>query len=291
MPYCEYVRIHGAVAVVPPAHPRDHVCWVYRDDDGLAAAAVDFLAGGRVRGERLLGVGDRAVDALHRDPTALGGIAGLVAAGALSTMTVEEAYVAAGGFTAERQRAFYDRATRRALADGYTGLRVVADVTALATDAGTRDELVRWEHLADQFIAQGPGMSAMCAYRDDVPAGVLGSAGGVHPLVHAAPGTVPFRLFFDGDGLALSGDVDTLSAERLGRILATSPTGGSTVALDLADLRFAGVAACRVLARWARTLAARGVALEMLNAPPLLARMRHVLALDEWASVTVGPAA
>lgn len=273
---------------LPPASSHDHVCWVYRDDAELMAAAVGFLDGGRARGERLLCIGDRVAEVL-RSPGDLGGTAALTADGTLRILTFAEAYEAAGGFTAARQHAFYDDATRRALADGYTGLRVFADVTALADGPGTRPELMRWEHLVDDFIAHGPGMSAMCAYRADVPASTLGDVGGVHPLVHAPVGAVPFQVFFDDDGLALTGDVDTLSAERLGRILDTSPTSGSTVALDLADLRFADVAACRVLARWARTLAARGVALELVDAPPLLARMWHVLALDGWASVTFGP--
>ena len=291
LPYSAYVRVHGAVLELPPPSSHDHVCWVYRDDAELTAAAVGFLDGGRARGERLLCIGDRVAELLRRSPGALGGVAALTDDGTLRILTLAEAYAAAGGFTAERQHAFYDEATRRALTDGYTGLRVFADVTALADAPGTRPELMRWEHLADDLIAHGPGMSAMCAYRDDVPAATLGDLGGVHPVVHAPVGAVPFQVFFDDDGLALAGDVDTLSAERLGRILATSPTSGSTVALDLSDLRFADVAACRVLAGWARTLAARGVALELVDAPPLLERMWHLLALDERASVTFRPVA
>jgi ABC-type transporter Mla MlaB component len=286
------VRVHGAVTDIPAAGAHDHVCWVYRDDADLAAAAIGFLAGGQARGERLMCVGDRVADALRRSSGALGDIEGLTADGALRIMTLAEAYAAAGGFTPEGQHAFYDDATRRALAEGYTGLRVFADVTPLAMAPGTASGLVRWEHLADDLIAHGSGMSAMCAYSDDVPASTLADVGGVHPLVHAPAGTVPFRVFFDDDdGLALAGDVDTLSAGRLAHILASTSTSGRTRALDLSDLRFADVAACRVIARWARTLAGPGVVLELDNAPPLLERMWHVLMLDEWAPVAFSPTA
>ncbi|NEK85003.1 STAS domain-containing protein [Blastococcus saxobsidens] len=279
------MRVHGAVAEVPVAGAHDHVCWVYRDDTDLTAAAIEFLAGGLLHGERLLCVGDRVVEGLRRGPTALGDIDALIADGRLRLLTVADAYAATGPFSAESQRAFYDDATRRAVADGYTGLRVFADVTALAADTTLRPELVRWEHVADEFIAHGPGMTAMCAYREDLPAAALGDLAGVHPQVHAPTGTAPFQVFFDDRGPSLVGDVDTVGAERLARILAATPVSGGACALDLSGLEFADVAACRVLARWARTLGERGVRLELWNAPPLLERMWHVLALDEWASV------
>ncbi|RZU31986.1 MEDS domain-containing protein [Blastococcus saxobsidens] len=279
------MRVHGVVNDVPIAGAHDHVCWVYRDDSDLVAAAVEFLAGGLLRGERLLCVGDRVVDGLRRAPTALGDLDELIADGRLRLLTVADAYAATGPFSTEGQHAFYDAATRRAVADGHTGLRVFADVTALAADAALRPELVRWEHVADEFIAHGPGMTAMCAYREDLPAATLGDLAGVHPQVHAPTGTAPFQVFFDEQGPSLTGDVDTVGAERLARILAATPVSGGTCAVDLSGLSFADVAACRVLARWARTLGERGVRLEFWNAPALLERMWHVLALDEWADV------
>ena len=287
-PYSQYVRVHGEIADVPTAGAHDHVCWIYRDDSELTVAAVEFLAGGLARNEQLLCVGDRIADALRRSPCALGGVDELVRSGGLRILTVADVYEAAGAFSAESQHAFYDAATRSAVADGYAGLRVFAEVTALAADADVRPELLRWEHLADEFILRGPGMSAMCAYRADLPATAIGDLAGVHPLVHAPEGAVPFQVFFDDHGPSLAGDVDTHGAERLARILAATPVSGGTCAVDLSGLRFADVAACRVLARWARELGDREVRLELWNAPRLLERMWHVLALDEWASVAFG---
>src|SRR3712207_6437577 len=131
--------------MVPAAEAHDHLCWVYADDAELTATALAFLAGGLARGERLLCVGDRMAEALREHPEALGGIDALVAAGTLRILTLADVYAASGGFTAESQHAFYDEATRGALADGYTGLRVFADVTALAGAPETQAELLRWE--------------------------------------------------------------------------------------------------------------------------------------------------
>ena len=110
-------------------------------------------------------------------------------------------------------------------------------------------------------------------------------ADGVHLPVHA-PAAPGFRLFSDGQRVALVGDVDVLGAERLARLLVSFPVAGSTCALDLSGLRFADVAGCRAIARWARSLADRGVRVELRNAPPLMERSWHLLALDELAPVS-----
>ncbi|MDK3257620.1 MEDS domain-containing protein [Blastococcus capsensis] len=95
---------------------HDHVCWVYLDERELDEVPLDFLGGGLARGERLLCVGDRVVEGLHRFATAFGGVAALIEQGTLQTLTVAEAYAAAGASSAERQHAFCDAATAQALA-------------------------------------------------------------------------------------------------------------------------------------------------------------------------------
>lgn len=278
------MRAHGTVTEPPAALPADHLCWVHDDDESFGDAVRAFLAGGLVRGERLLCVGDRAIAALDDPSGSLGDVAALMAGGALETMTVLEVYAAAGPLAADPQRAFYDAATRRAIDDGYRGLRVVAEVTELAADPGLIEELVRWEHAADEFIASGSGMSAMCAYRGDLPPATLGAVLAVHPLSHGPDQLSPFRLFFDDDRIVLAGSVDTFSADRLATLLAGTPTGRSAL-LDLGGLEFIDVAGCRALAGWVGELRTRGVPLEVRGASPLLQRVWRILGLDDLAPV------
>ncbi|WP_113796578.1 MEDS domain-containing protein [Blastococcus sp. TF02-8] len=280
------MRGHGLVGEVAGAEAHDHVCWVYRDDAELHAVGTRFLAGGLARGERLLCVGVDLVEHLGLDD-----VDRLVAAGTLVVLTPDEAYVGAGGFTAEKQRAFYDTASRRARTDGYTGLRVLAELSSLAGDPGHARELARWEHHADQFIGSDAGMSAMCAYRADASPAAVTDIAAVHPAVHAPDGAVPFRVFFDRGRLALSGDVDTLGADRLARILDVSPIPAGTRSLDLSELDFADVAACRVLAAWARAAAQDGGRVQLWNATALLRRMWPAMGLDAWAPVQFAAAA
>ena len=273
------------MTALPGPDAADHVCWVYDDDEAFDAAVRQFLAGGVARGERLLCVGERVIDSVRA-----GGdgddVESLLADGRLELLTVAEAYAATGRFAPERQLAFYDAATRRAVADGYRGLRVVADLTPLAEDESARADLLRWEHRADAYMASGSGMSAMCAYRGDLPADVLTDVAGAHPLVHAGRRVPAFRLFFEEAGLALAGSVDTFDADRLAALLWSSTAEGPVVTLDLTFLEFIDGAGCRVLARWARELATRSIALELRGAPRIVERMWTLLGFSALAPVT-----
>lgn len=285
------MRARGSVVELPEAGSADHLCWVHDDDEAFDVAVRAFLAGGLARGERLLCVGERAIATLAGASTELGDVEELVAAGRLETMTVAEAYAAAGPLVTDRQRAFYDAGTRRALADGYRGLRVVAELSEIAADPGQRDELLRWEHAADELMASESAMSAMCAYRGDLPAGLLADVVSAHPLAHAPASLASFRLFFDQGRVVLTGSVDTFSADRLATLLVGTPTGARAV-LDLAGLEFADVAGCRALGGWAVALAARGVPLEIQGASPLFRRTWRILELDAVTPVAfVDPSA
>jgi ABC-type transporter Mla MlaB component len=285
------VRAHGSLTDVPDSGDADHVCWVYEDDETFNRAVGVFLAGGLARGERVLCVGERVIDGLREVRLPAHDVTGLIAAGTLETQTLAEAYEAAGPFLPANQLAYYDAATRRAVDAGYTGLRVIAEVSSLAADPATRPALVRWEHVADEFSARGTGFSAMCAYRGDLAREALNDVATVHPLVHA-PGAVPsFRVFFEDDRLLLAGSVDTFSADRLARVLASSPVDPGGAVLDLSLTEFVDVSACRVLARWARDLQARSLHVEMRDASPLFRRMWRILALDDLVPVTFAGAA
>ena len=278
------MRSEGVVDRPAPAARGDHVCWVYEDTASFAAVAARFLADGLARGERLLFVGHaEGIAALRQPDTALPSVDSLVAGGVLAFVAVEGAY-RTGHFDVDRQLQFYDAVTRRAVDDGYTGLRVVADVTPLAG----QDDLVRWEHLADEFFAAGPGMSAMCAYRrGEVSPAVLAAAAAVHPQVHPPDDIPPFRLWFDDGGLALAGTLDAFDADALLQVLLASHVAGPVVRLDLSRVEFADAAGCRALARWSQALQRRSARLELVGASRLFRRTWLVLGLDRVSDVTI----
>jgi ABC-type transporter Mla MlaB component len=285
------VRAHGFLSAIPDAGTSDHVCWVYDDEASFDEAVREFLTGGLERGERLLCVGERVIDSLRGQTPPFGDVDALIAEGALETQTLAQAYEAAGPFLPENQLAYYDAATRRAIDDGYRGLRVIAEVSALAADPAVRPTLVRWEHVADDYIAQGTGFTAMCAYSGQLTREALADVASVHPLIHGPDAVPSFRVFFDDDRLVLAGSVDTFSADRLARVLASSPPGTGGAVLDLSLTEFVDVSACRVLARWARDLQERSRRVEVRDASPLFRRMWRILALDELVPVSFADAA
>lgn len=262
----------------------DHVCWVYADAEEFADVARRYVAEGLARGERLLWIGE-ADPATVAAASGLLDLGGLLARGALQVLDVRSGYESSGAFTPGDQLAFYDAATRQALDDGFTGLRVVADVSPIAGDPQRRPDLVRWEHLADEFIGSRSGMVALCAYSGRLDPEALADVASVHPLVHAPDGCPPFRVWFDGDTLAAAGTLDTFGADRLEQVLTGTHVDLPVVTLDLTRVDFVDVGGCRTLARWARRLQDRGARLELTGTSRIFRRMWRILGFDEYADV------
>jgi anti-anti-sigma factor len=269
------VRAEGRLTDPAAVAGADHVCWVYEDEAAFGEVARYFLAEGLTRGERLLYVGRRSsVD-----------LGALSAGGALRVLDVGEAYEADGRFTPEEQLAYYRAATDRALADGFGGLRVVAELSDLAADPRRRGDLLRWEHIADDFIGCGSGLVALCAYRADLAADALAEVASVHPLVHAPPGGPPFRIWSDGDRLVLAGALDVFGAGGLRRVLADTPLAGARAVLDMTRMDFVDVAGCRTLAQWAEELRRRAARLELVGCSRMFRRMWQLLGFDDLVDV------
>jgi hypothetical protein len=148
-----------------------------------------------------------------------------------------------------------------------------------------RGDLMRWEHLADDFIGHGPGMVALCAYRGDLDGEAPADVASVHPMVHARSGGPPFRLWFDGDTPTLADALDTFGAKRLHRVLAGSHLQGPLVVADLTRMGSVDVGGCRELARWARSLADRSIRLELVGSSRVFRRMWRVLGFDGYVDV------
>ena len=281
------MRDSGVLDERAPLTSADHVCWVYDDPASFVDAAQRYLAVGLARAERLLCVGDGLAAELRAAGEPFGSLDALAARGALGFDSLDGSYAEGGTLNPLEQRAYYDAAVRDARAAGFTGLRVVAEVTPLARTANGRESLLQWEHLADQFIASGSGMVALCAYRRAaLCARSIAEVTAVHPQVHAPLDPPSFGIWFDGAAVVVTGTVDTFACERLARVLATSPASGPTAVLDLSRLEVVDVAGCRTLAAWARALSERAIRLRIENAPRSVMRIWGLLGLDGAAPVT-----
>jgi anti-anti-sigma regulatory factor len=280
------VRAAGLLTDLAGAAHADHVCWVYEDEADFVDIARRYLEEGLARGERLLYVGGPHPPDLRTEDGPLADVDGLIARGALQVLHLPAGSRISGAVTPAEQLAFYDSATAAARAAGYTGLCVVAEISGLAADPVRRPDLVRWEHLADEFIGSGSGMRALCAYRSGLEREALTDVASVHPLVHDDAGGPPFRAWFEGEAIVLAGALDTFGADRLEQVLTDTHVDWPTVTLDLRHVEFVDVGGCRAIARWARRLRDRGAGLELTGTSRVFGKMWRVLGFDEYARLS-----
>ncbi len=213
------MRDHGLVESAADLGLNGHACWTYEDDEELIRGASEFLVAGERLGQRLIYVGPWLPEPLHGH--------------AVDVVALDDVY----GSDPESLLAHFSAATDAALADGYTGLRVVGEVSTIMRDPRAWEGQLAWEALADRYMAQRP-LAALCCYdRRIVPAEFIRDLCAMHPAVRAGDGhAVPFRVYHDEDAVVVDGELDFFSAELARRTLATAAREGDV--LDLDRLRF-----------------------------------------------------
>ena len=257
-----------------------HACWGFNDVDGdFYTAAVAFLDEGRELGQQLVFVAGAAAEAALRDrePTK-----SMIASGVLGIMPFDAVYPGGRRMPSPDQWAAYAQATDHALAEGFTGLRVLAEVTALASDRlGTCEEHAAWETYADRRMAHVPLAALCCFDRSVVSDETLGQIGSAHPVSdRRLRSRVPFHLYAEVDALRLAGEVDATCAPTLQWLLSADNPEGDLV-LDLGDLDFIDHTGITTIAQHAERLAESGHHLTLRAEPPIFTKVSAVLGL-EW---------
>jgi hypothetical protein len=252
---------------------HDHVSWCgprVTDFTRLAAAAFDM---GTVRNDRLILVGQVAdFDQLRIDAE----FGRLVDDGTLTVQGSDEVYGDGTNFDPVRQLETFTAVVDEALAQGYDGVRIVADNTPMITgDDDTFRRWLTWEQMADRFLAGRP-VVGVC-YFDD--AGVDGDRLDVlealHPLTHGRAEEPSFRLFVDNGTVVVTGEIDGQTIHLLREALATRPRCHGELVVDLGHADFIDHRTLQEFGRWATAAAA--VELHGVNAT--LRRLWHVLDL------------
>lgn len=225
-------------------------------------------------------VSDRPIPELVADLRGLGDVDELIDSTTLVVETTGGVYTPGGTFDISEQVRRYRRLTEQALADGYTGLRVAADATAMVATRQARRQFVRYELAVDQLMARVP-MSAMCAYDKTVLGSGAGDLCAVHPSDDAPIELAPaFRLCFGTDGLRLSGEIDLFNAELFQLALdAATRCTEDDVRIDTAEVRFIDARGIVTLAEVRRTLVADGRDLRLTRASSAVRRVAEVLGL------------
>jgi anti-anti-sigma regulatory factor len=272
------MRTNGCIDSASSLGTDGHACWGFDDRQEFVDAALEFLTDGLRHGQRLAYIGSESVDEQRERLDPLGDVGGMVDSGALLLFELSDLYRVGEPVDPGEQLAIYSGAADAALADGFTGLRVAAQVTDLVREPQTWDAHIRWESAADRILP-AKSLSALCGYQRGVlPSQLLADLAAVHPAANGAAGSVPFHLFGEDGGLVLTGEVDAFSSETFDRALGHACGAEEAVSLDLEALDFIDHHSLEVLAGHTRKLATDG-SCSIHNSPPVVDRLCELLEL------------
>jgi anti-anti-sigma regulatory factor len=254
-----------------------HSCVVYDDEPQLVGAMVGYLTEGLGRGEQVgyFGWGEQAN--LRARLHALGDLDELGARGAVLVSSLDAHYRRDTVPDSATRRAFWSDATSRALAAGFSGLRVVTETTPWLARPEQRSVFLQGEQALTGYGIDHP-FKMMCSC-DHV---VLDNEGLTELLaIHASTAgrSAPFRLHPEaGADVRLEGEVDTLTAGVFERLLAALPPTGPRLVVDATALAFIEHNSLLVLERQARRAGWDEIVLQ--GASPLVAHLIDLLDLD-----------
>ena len=186
----------------------------------LAATAVEVFDAARGSREALLlmadgGHLDLLADLPDRDD--------LIASGRLRLVRTADAYP---DRDPARLAAAFSATLRGVLADGWTGMRVVADNTPLARgNDGAFADWLRWEHVTHRWQQHEPVVGVCWFDTDVVGPQRLTQLAQVHPQAFGADQVPTFQVLMADGAAAVVGDVDAHEVPRLVDLLAHTPHG------------------------------------------------------------------
>lgn len=265
---------------VTELEPGDHVCWPFDTDEDYAATLASWIETGVTRGERVLSLsGQVSVDWLRAAVTAHGvPVDALIEAGQAVLADARTVFAGTGSFDADGVTEGYRLAAEQAVADGYTALRVMADLGWAANGLATPRQLVCHELSADRLIADLP-MLALCGYDTRIASRtVAAQVCSVHPAC-AHDGSTPFCVLTGADGsFVVRGEVDFACAQSWRVVLDALAAGSDEqLTLDVGGLDFIDLTGLRALVAVADELAAYGGWLTLRSARPVLRRCAAML--------------
>ncbi|MFI5915721.1 MEDS domain-containing protein [Dactylosporangium sp. NPDC051541] len=202
----------SSTAPTTPTATHDHRCVVFDDLAGFRAHAGGFLAEGITDGQQVIYVGADHPDRLAADMAGVPGFRAALRTGQASVAALDSLYTLGQAFDPEQQVSVFASTADAALRRGFTGLRVAADITALAADPALAGGYARYEHLVDRFMSRRP-VTGMCGLRRGTPdAATVTALACLHPTVRSVQ--VPFQLHSSADAqvsAVLTGEIDTTS--------------------------------------------------------------------------------
>jgi PAS domain S-box-containing protein len=150
---------------VPELRPGDHICGLFETEDEYRALLVAFVRGGLERGEKVLCLidsrgPDEILDLLRAEGI---DVEPGVARGQLRVAPARKICVGGGDFDAEARIACLAAEADRALAEGFSALRLFVEMTWFFATGAEIDSLLDYEAKLDAFFGGRPCL-ILCEY-------------------------------------------------------------------------------------------------------------------------------
>lgn len=187
-----------------------HVCLPFENDDEKHSATVAFIHEGLSRGARCMFLGTKDdFDMLGRGLEELGICTRRATSrGALLYRTVEEVYLYGGIFDPPRALDHTEALIDAALVDGFSGLRVTAELTRIPAQ-GEWQKIVWYDAMINERFARRP-VATLCRYpRTMIPAERVRDVLRTHPVA-IVRGESCENPFYERPEIVLRGDPETL---------------------------------------------------------------------------------
>jgi transcriptional regulator with GAF, ATPase, and Fis domain len=176
--------------------PGDHLCCIYETEEEHRAILTPFLREGLHSGQKIIYVVDaRTAEEIFSYMHADGlDVEDYVKAGQLKVLSVDDSYMRGGVFDPDGIISLLESETTRALAEGYTALRVTGEMSWALRGLPGSERLIEYEIKLNQFFPKSKCL-AICQYdRRRFEPGILLDVLTTHPI--AIIGTEVFDNFY-----------------------------------------------------------------------------------------------
>jgi ABC-type transporter Mla MlaB component len=241
----------------------DHACLTFTDADERLDLVAEFVAAGLQGGQKVIWfngsqtASDLAAELSLREVP----VGAAVHSGQLAICAGQDAWLAAGRANASAMIARLERELRDALARGFAGLRVTADMCWATAPIVAAEQLLAFETQAAGLFT-GDLVTAICQYdRDLFDPVTLGFAADTHPKAVTALAYYDTPLAricrqHRPPGIRIAGEIDYTHLPPLLQALAEAVRLDDTVHVNLRKLRFIDVTAATAIAKAAVNLPA-----------------------------------
>jgi hypothetical protein len=266
--------------------PGDHACLTFSDPDERLDIVSTFVLDGLSESAKVICLTESIeVDQLISEMADRGVPVGeALPRNQLSVHSSDQSWIVDGELTASNVIDLLGRGLDEAARDGYTGLRVTADMCWVNRPTTAADQLPVFETEVAKLFRDGR-LTAICQYdREVFDAVTLAFVSGAHPravaaaVYHEDPILRVCRQHTP-PGIRVAGEIDVTHVDVLMLALAEALRLDRAFQVNLARLRFIDVACATAIGHAARGLPA-GRSMTIVAGDPVLRTLRLAGALD-----------